>query len=333
LPDYRSHHAELSKGRYDADIGGFMKNLRLLLSLTNNDNDYQVEQAKSAGEFAQRLGVDLQVIHADNDAINQSQQLLKVIQSNSEAQPDGIIFEPVGGTAFPQVARAAAAAGISWVVLNRDVDYINELRRSFKVPLFAVTSDHEEIGRIQGRQFAALLPKGGSVLYIQGPSESSAAKLRTSGMYETKPPDVQVKIMKGQWTESSAQRAVAAWLRLSTSQQTRVDLIAAQDDSMAVGARKAFQELPQGEARDRWLSLPFTGCDGMPKTGQAWVRSGLLAATVIVPANAGQAVEMLAHAVRTGTIPPERTLTKPICFPALDALASSAAAKAKATSV
>jgi ribose transport system substrate-binding protein len=310
-----------------------MKNLRLILSLTNNDNDYQIEQAKSAEEVAHRLGVDLQTIHADNDAINQSQQLLKIIQSKSEAHPDGIIFEPVGGTALPQVARAAAAAGISWIVLNRDVDYIKEFRRTYKVPLFAVTSDHEEIGRIQGRQFSALLPKGGSVLYIQGPSESSAAKLRTSGMYETKPPDVQVKIMKGQWTEASAHRAVSSWLRLSTSQQTHIDLVAAQDDSMAVGARKAFQELPNGETRDGWLNLPFTGCDGMPKTGQAWVRSGLLAATVIVPANAGQAVEMFVHAVRTGTIPAERTLTKPISFPALDALTGSGSAKAKATSV
>src|SRR5438067_6862535 len=279
-----------------------------------------MEQAADTEAAARRLGVDVQIIYADNDAITQSQQLLKVIQSRSDSHPDAIIFEPVGGTALPQVARAAAAGGIGWVILNRDVEYISEFRRAYKVPLFAVTSDHEEIGRIQGRQFAALLPKGGSVLYIQGPSESSAAKLRTSGMYETKPPDVQVKIMKGQWTEASAHRAVSSWLRLSTSQQTHIDLVAAQDDSMAVGARKAFQELSNSDARDHWLSLPFTGCDGMPKTGQAWVRSGLLAATVIVPANAGQAVEMFAHAVRTGTIPAERTLTKPISFPALDAL-------------
>jgi ribose transport system substrate-binding protein len=310
-----------------------MKNLRLILSLTNNDNDYQIEQAKSAEEAARRLGVELQILHADNDAINQSQQLLKIIQSKSEAHPDGIVFEPVGGTALPQVARAAAAGGISWVVLNREVDYIAEFRRTYKVPLFSVTSDHEEIGRIQGRQFSALLPKGGSVLYIQGPSESSAAKLRTSGMYETKPPDVQVKLMKGQWTEASAHRAISSWLRLSTSQQTHIDLVAAQDDSMAIGARKAFQELPNGETRDHWLSLPFTGCDGMPKTGQAWVRSGLLAATVIVPANAGQAIDMLAHAVRSGTMPAERTLTKPLSFPGLDALTASGGTKAKATSV
>ncbi|HEX4424981.1 MAG TPA: substrate-binding domain-containing protein [Terriglobales bacterium] len=296
-----------------------MKKLNFILSLTTDDNDYQIEQASSAEEAARRLGVGLQIIFAENDAIIQSQQLLKFIQSGSA--PDGIIFEPVGGTALPQVARAAAVAKIGWVVLNRDVDYISDLRKTHRVPIFGLTSDHEEIGRIQGRQFASLLPKGGSVLYVQGPSESLAAKQRTSGMYETKPIDVQVKLMKANWTEASAYKTLSSWLRLSTSHQTPVDAIAAQDDSMAMGARKAFQELPDNTARDRWLSLPFTGCDGMPKTGQAWVKKGLLAATIIVPPNAGKAVEMLTKAVQEGSIPPERTLSEPVSFPGFDQLA------------
>ncbi len=310
-----------------------MKKLRFLLSLTTDDNDYQIEQAVSAQEAAKRLGFELEIIYAGNDAIMQSQQLLDIIQSRSGIHPDGIVFEPAGGTALPQVARAAAAAGICWVVLNRDVDYIPEFRRLYKVPLFAVTSDHEEIGRIQGRQLRALLPKGGSLLYIQGPSESPAAKQRTSGMYETKPVDVQVKLMKAQWTEISAYRAVSSWLRLSTSQKSQIDVIAAQDDSMAMGARKAFQELPESNARDRWLSIPFIGCDGMPKTGQAWVRNGLLAATVIVPANSGQALELLVKAVQTGTLPPERTLTVPRSYPPVESLNATQVDRARAMSV
>jgi ribose transport system substrate-binding protein len=298
-----------------------MKKLNFIVSLTTDDNDYQIEQASAAEEAARRLGVGLQIIFAENDAIIQSQQLLKFVQSGPASTPDGIIFEPVGGTALPQVARAAATAKIGWVVLNRDVDYVSDLRRTHRVPIFGLTSDHEEIGRIQGRQFAALLPKGGSVLYVQGPSESLAAKQRTSGMYETKPVDVQVKLMKANWTEASAYKTLSSWLRLSTSHQTPVDVIAAQDDSMAMGARKAFQELPDNAARDRWLSLPFIGCDGMPKTGQAWVKKGLLAATIIVPPNAGKAIEMLSQALQDGSTPQERTLSEAVSFPALNQLA------------
>ncbi|OLE12983.1 MAG: hypothetical protein AUG89_06335 [Acidobacteria bacterium 13_1_20CM_4_56_7] len=298
-----------------------MKKLKLIVSLTNRDNDYQMEQATDAEQTAQRLGVDIQILDAENDAILQSQQLLKIIQSNTEAHPDGIIFEPVGGTAMPQVARAAAAAGIGWVVLNREVEYINELRSTYKVPIFSISSDHEQIGRIQGNQISALLPnKTGAVLLIQGPAESLAARQRTSGMYETKPEDVQVKLMKANWTEAGSYKALTSWLKLSTSQQALIDVIAAHDDSMAIGARKAFQDLADGTLRARWLKVPFLGIDGVRKTGQSWVQQGLLHATIVVPANTGKAIEMLTQALNTGTLPPAKTLTVAQSFPAIEEL-------------
>jgi ribose transport system substrate-binding protein len=297
-----------------------MKKLKFLVSLTTNDNDYQIEQANSADQVARRLGVDVQIIYAENDAINQSTQILKVIQAASEFHPAAIIFEPVGGTALPQVARAAASAGIGWAVLNRDANYINELRAITHAPVFNLSSDHVEIGRIQSRQIAALLPKGGSILYIQGPSENSAAKERTAGMLEGKPANIQVIFLKGQWTEESSRRAVQSWLKLSTSRKAPVDLIAAQDDSMAIGARKGFQELPNELERERWLALPFIGCDGLPKTGQSWVRSGLLTATVFVPPNAGQAIEMIVDSIQNKKPLPERALTAPSSVPAIEAL-------------
>ena len=298
-----------------------MKRLNFLLSLMTDDNDYQQEQANDAEQAARRHAVDIQVIYAQNDAITQSQQLLKVIQSQGP-HPDAIIVEPLGSAALPQAARAAGAAGIGWVVLNRDVDYIGELRRNYKVPFFSVTADHEEVGRIQGRQLAALLPNGGTVLQIQGPSESFAAKQRLAGMYETKPANIDVKSMKAQWTEESSYKVVSSWLRLSTSQKAQMDAIAAQDDSMAIGARKAFQDHTTGAARDHWLSLPFVGCDGVPKTGQSWVRSGLLAATVVIPPQSGKAIEMLVNTFRGGLVPPERTLMTPSSFPHLEQLAA-----------
>jgi ribose transport system substrate-binding protein len=297
-----------------------MSKLRFLVSLTTDDNDYQTEQAQSAEIAANRAGVDVQILYADNDAINQSTQLLRAIQVPESERPNAIVFEPVGGTALPQVARAAVAAGVGWAILNREANYVADLRRTAKMPVFSVSSDHVEIGRIQGRQFAALLPKGGSVLYIQGPSENSAAKERTAGMLEAKPANIQVVGLRGQWTEESAQRSVRSWLKLTTSQKASIDLIGAQDDSMALGARRAFEELPSESDRERWLKLPFTGCDGLPTTGQAWVRNGTLTATVFVPPNAGQAIEMLVDALVGRKGLPERALTVPTSIPALGQL-------------
>ena len=304
-----------------------MKRLSFLVSLTNNDNDYQQEQASAAEKAARRLGIDVKIVHASNDPLVQSQQLLQYVQDSSTAKPDAIMFEPAGGTAFPQVARAAAAAGIGWVVLNFEVDYILELRRQYKVPMCAITSDHEEIGKIQGLQFAALLPNGGSVLYIEGPNNSSAAKLRTVGMNKSKPPNINVKTIRANWTEESSYKAVSSWLRLQTSQQSRIDLVAAQDDSMAMGARKAFSEIAEPD-RARWMKIPVTGCDGMPKTGQAWVRNGSLAATIYIRPNTDLAMEMLVEAFKSGLILPDRKITDPESIPSLAELAASGKRKA-----
>jgi len=297
-----------------------MNKLRFLVSLTTNDNDYQIEQAQSAEEAARKFGVELQVIYADNDAITQSTQLLKAIQAEESHRPDAIIFEPVGGTALPQVARAATSAGIGWAVLNRDANYVPELRKSSSAPVFIVTSDHLEIGRIQGRQIAALVPHGGAILCVQGPSENSAAKERTAGMQETKPTNVHTTFLRAQWTEESSQKAVRSWLKLTTSRKAAIDLIAAQDDSMAIGARKAFEELTDDAEKERWLNLPFLGCDGLPKTGQACVKNGLLAATIFIPPNTGQAIEMFVDALQRGKQPPERALTVPVSIPPLSDL-------------
>jgi ribose transport system substrate-binding protein len=304
-----------------------MKKLKIVVSLTTSDNDYQIEQAAAAEEAARRLSADVQVMFADNDPFKQSQQLLEVAQAAAEKRPDAIVFEPVGGTALPQVARAAVGAGIGWVILNREAEYLKELRRSGNAPVFSISSDHVEIGRIQARQLAALLPGGGTALFIQGPSDNSAAKQRTQGLQEAKPGNIKLVMVKGQWTEESAYRGVSSWLKLSTSQNTPIDAVAAQDDSMAAGARKAIQELADESVRQRWLNAPFLGIDGLPKTGQEYVRKGLLAATVIVPANTTLALELLVRSKTQGVATKESTLTVPISYPRIEDLAARPAQK------
>lgn len=299
-----------------------MNTYSILLSLTTEDNDYQQTQAAAAEDAARRLGVNLQIMYAQNDALTQSDQLLSIIQSKS-VKPSAILLEPVG-TGLEQVARAAVKAGIGWVVMNRDVDYVSELRTR-DVPVFAVSSDHEEIGRLQGKQMQTLVPSGGHVLYIEGPSSSDAAPRRTRGMLQTKPANIQLRSMKGQWTEASGHKVVSSFLQLSVSRELAVSAVVCQNDAMAMGARKAFEERTTGQERQRWLNVPYVGVDGLPQTGQAWVNSHLLAGTIVVPPNSSIALEMMVKALQTGAVPPERTLTAPISYPPLARLSTARA--------
>jgi len=297
-----------------------MRNFKFLVSLITSDNDYQAEQANSAQEAARKLGVDAQIVFADNDAITQSSQILRVVQAVEKERPHGVIFEPVGATALPQVARAAVDAGIGWAVLNRDASYISEIRSTSKVPIFGVSADQVEVGRLAARQCAALLPRGGSILYIAGSSQNSVAKEREIGFREVIPSNLHMTVLRGQWTEESAVRAVRSWLNLSTSRKTILDLLVSQNDAMAIGARKGFEEMSNELDRERMLAIPYLGCDGVPKTGQSWVRSGLLTATILTPPNAGLALEMLVEALETKKALPARVFTVVSSIPALESL-------------
>ncbi|MGB8917268.1 MAG: sugar ABC transporter substrate-binding protein [Candidatus Sulfotelmatobacter sp.] len=298
-----------------------MNHLKVVIALTTKDNDYQAEQSVSAVEIAGRLGVKIDIIYADNDAVNQSQQLVKIIQDKNQ-RPDAILVEPVG-TPMLQVAKAAVAAGIGWCVLNREADYIAELRRGAQAPVFALSPDQEEVGRIQGKQLAELTREG-NVLYIEGPSSHSAANLRKKGMLATKPSGVALKMLKGDWSEGSAQHAVMSWLSLSTSKEQAIQAVVCQNDAMAMGARKALVDRSVAD-HERWWNVPFMGCDGVTKTGQEWVRTGQLRATVVIPPMAGQALEMLVKAVSTGAMPAERSVCAPRSFPDLAEIGARAA--------
>jgi ribose transport system substrate-binding protein len=295
-----------------------MDKLKVLVSLVTEDNDYQLEQAASAQAAALKLGASVEIIYSGNDAVGQTQQILSFIQDPSK-RPDAILAEPVG-TGMAQIANAAVSAGIAWAIVNTDVDYVSQLRQHALVPVFSILSDHAAIGEIQGQQIAAFLGAAGCVLYLEGPSVRDVAKVRTKGMLSTKPPEVNVKTLKGDWTQNSGYHAIKSWLSLSTSRQLHVGMITCQNDDMAIGARRAFEELGSVRDRDAWLRLPITGCDGVPRSGQQWVRQGRLAATVVSPPLMGDALELLASALNAGSQPPERTLVSPSSFPSLKAL-------------
>ena len=212
--------------------------MKALISLTTQDNDYQRAQAASVEAVAKRMGAQIEIIYADNDPVLQSQQILSAIQKKG-ASFEVVITEPVG-TAMAQVAEAATKGGIAWGVLNRDIDYASRLHAAHGVPVFEVGVEQEAVGHIQAAQLAKLVPGGGTVLYIEGPAAGSAAKLRTQGTMAKKPANIDLKILKGNWTEESGHKVVASWLKLSTSKSAGFVAVVAQDDAMVMGARKAF---------------------------------------------------------------------------------------------
>ncbi len=293
------------------------------------DSFYLNEQVLAAQAAAERLGMELSIVNAEMDPVTQSQQLLSFVQSPAGSRPDAILLEPVNSSGLQRVAEAAVAVGIAWIVSNARVDYLGALRGKTKVPVLLVSQDHVEIGRIQGRQIGALLPEGGSILYLRGPVMSSVATQRFEGLDAARPKNVDVKVLKVQGaTAEDAREAVCSWLALSMVRPEATNLIASQNADFIVGARKAFETNSSEPQRSKWLSLPCMGV-GIPKQIKPLVDQGTLCAAVLTALTANHALEMVVQALKTGTQPPEQTFVEASAYPSIEELTKRQRARAQ----
>ena len=286
---------------------------RVVVSLTTADQEYQALQGEDARDAGRRLGVEVQVLFAEDNAVMQIQQLFRFLHAPEAERPAALLIHTRVADGLERVARNAARAGVGWLLLNRTAPYVDALRSEHpRLAVAAVTTDHAEIGRIHAHQLSGLCPDGSSVLYVQGPAETPAARLRLEAFEEAaRGRAYELKVVNGEWTAASAEKAITAWLRLKTSDLFRPAAVVCQNDNMARGAQKALESL-----RSEWGRVPFLGCDGLPRGGRRDVDEGRLAATVSIPSCAGPAIELVVAWVRAGRVPPSRTVLVASPYPA-----------------
>jgi ABC-type sugar transport system substrate-binding protein len=279
-----------------------MKDRTIGLFLLARQNEYQRLQEASAMAMAHHLRTPLDVHFSESNAYVQTKQIYDFIH----AHPAGsaLVVESVVDEALEPVARHAVLAGMGWYLLHRIVPYMDHLRREFpKLPIGAVTSDQKEIGRIQGKHFEALLQGKGTVLYVQGPSGSSIAADRLSGMREEiEGTPITYQLVRGDWSEESGEAAVSKWLE-NNRVGSPFQLLGCQNDAMAVGAMRALSRGAASGQRDLG-SVLVTGVDGNPEYGIPLVDRKRLAATIIMPPAAGHAVQVIHEAWTTGHAAP-----------------------------
>lgn len=293
-----------------------MKKLKFVMSVPG-DTLYLRAQTSAAQATADRLGVELEIVSAQMDAVGQGQQLVSMVQSRT-ARPDGIILEPVTAAGLPRAAEAAVAAGIAWVVSNAHADYIGTLRRGAKAPVFQISQDHMEVGKIQGRQMGAILQAGGNVLYLRGPSMSWWATKRTDGMESTKPKTVEVRSLKVlESTADGAFKTVTGWMNLTRQRPEGTQLIVSQNADFIAGARKAFEAT--GPDRAKWMAIPCAGV-GVIERSKPLVDQGSFCAAVVTSLTMDRAVELLARAMTDGSQPPEHTFVDAYSYPSIEEL-------------
>jgi ribose transport system substrate-binding protein len=283
--------------------------------------EFQQEQAAVARAAGKREGVSVEVAFADNSPFTQIQQVLSLVKRPPELRPRAIVIELVGATeGYRTTARAALSVGMAWVEVSGLAASIPLLRYEFPERfVMSVTTNEEDIGRIHAAQCRAMLPGGGTILYIEGPSLQPEVKARRHGLEEgLRGTQITIgRTLAGDWKDESAERAMTTFLDGPSGQRFIPSLVCAQNDEMAVGARRiAVARHPD------WGRLPYLGCDGIPGGGQKYLEEGLLTATVVKPITTEVAVVQAVRGMLRGARPRDIALA-PESMPALDAIGAA----------
>jgi ABC-type sugar transport system substrate-binding protein len=295
---------------------------RIALFLQNAANDYQCLLRDDCQTAAARRDFFLTVHSADNDGDDQLRQIRAVLAGPRSQWPVALLVTPVREVALLAAAHEAANLGIGWVSLNRWSDYLLELRREFPaIPVFSVTADQTEVGRIQGRQLTCLLGDTGELVYIQGPLGTSSAHKRNAGMRQElgRFPNVRLVTFNSDWSSEGGEMAMRDWIRIFPRGKLPRFAVGAQNDSMASGARRALLECTGNE--HSIASIPLTGCDGTPMFGQRLVKEGKLTATVVIPPVGSRAIDELASMLAGGRPVSTEIVVTVSSYPALETLA------------
>ncbi len=302
---------------------------RIALFLQNAANDYQCLLRDDCQTAATRRDLFLSVHSADNDGEVQLRQIRALLGSSASQWPAAILVTPVREVGLRTVAHEAASRGIGWVSLNRWSDYLLELRREFpRLPVFSITADQTEVGRIQGRQLRCLLGDAGELVYIQGPLGTSSSQKRTAGLRQDLEPYPNIRLVSfnSDWSSEGGEKVMRDWIRIFPRGKLPRFVVGAQNDSMASGARRALLEWARSE--EKMATIFLTGCDGTPAFGQRLVKEGKLTATVVIPSVGGKAIEELASVLASGR-PTSAEIVVPVSsYPAFETLAKQHRRKA-----
>ena len=289
-----------------------------------NDGEYQQLIRRDCLEAASRHGVAVEIVSAAGDSARQAGQIHAVLGRAQAARPDALLVYPVRESALLADARLATRLGVGWVLLGRWSSYLTDMRAEApELPIFSVAADQVEIGRIQAQQISALMPHGGELVCIRGALGVSSTTRRFEGLRQNlDASSFNLFSVNADWTAEGGASAMTEWLQIFGHRKLPACGVAAQNDAMAMGAKKALDDWIRVRPQSDPGPVPIVGCDGTPSFGQHLVREKELAATVIMPPTAGRAIdEVRAMLASHGSRPEAEVVLAPSSFPDLKVLA------------
>ncbi|MDB6444514.1 MULTISPECIES: sugar ABC transporter substrate-binding protein [Pseudomonas] len=263
--------------------GAALADLKIGVSMSQFDDTWLTYLRESMDKKAKSMpdGVTLQFEDARSDVVKQLSQ----VESFISQKVDAIIVNPVDTAATQRITKAAVAAGIPLVYVNRRPD-------DLKLPAGVVTvaSDDLEAGRMQMQYLAQKMGGKGNIVILLGDLANNSTTNRTKGVKEVlaKYPDIKIEQEQtGTWLRDKGMTLVNDWL----TQGREFQAVVANNDEMAIGASMALKQAGQKKG-----SVLIAGVDGTPD-GLNAIKKGDMAVSVFQDAK-GQADGSIDTAVK-----------------------------------
>ncbi|WP_030934862.1 substrate-binding domain-containing protein [Streptomyces sp. NRRL S-646] len=266
------------------------KDQKIGLALSTLNNPFFVQIRAGAQQEAKKLGVDLTVTDAQNDASQQANQL----QNFTSEGLGTVIVNAVDSDAVTPAAKAVNKSGIPLVAVDRAVNNADTAA--------LVASDNVTGGRLAAKSLADRLGGKGTIVVLQGQAGTSASRERGAGFTEGLKAYPGIKVVAEQPADWDRTKGLDVMTNLLQAHPD-IDGVFAENDEMALGAIKSLG----GKAGK---SVAVIGFDGTPD-GLSAVKTGTLYASVAQqPTELGRIAVQNAVKVAEG-----KTVTKSVMVP------------------
>ncbi|MEV7027354.1 ABC transporter substrate-binding protein [Kitasatospora sp. NPDC093558] len=221
-------------GGGSADKGAGHK-LVVGFSQVGAESGWRTANTKSIQESAKKAGIELKF----SDAQQKQENQIKAIRSFIQQKVDVIAFSPVVESGWDTVLKEAKDAKIPVILTDRAVDSKDEsLYVSF------LGSDFVEEGKKAG-DWLVKEYQGKSdevnIVQLEGTTGSAPANDRKSGFADATKGEPKFKVVAsqtGDFTRAKGKEVMQAFLK----SQSKIDVLYAHNDDMALGAIQAIEE-------------------------------------------------------------------------------------------
>ena len=234
--------------------------------------------------------VDLEIRSADDSNEQQAADVDYFISQHV----DLLVVAPNEAEHMTPAVSRAFDAGIPVIVVDRRVN--GEKYTAY------IGGDNLEVGRLMGKYLMMQRPQGGKVLEVMGLPGSTPAELRHQGMMEA----LGDKATRYEWVQ-----CMGAWFQEQAEQEAEhamlehpdIDIVMAQNDQMAMGARRAADRVMSGR------NVIIMGVDGLtgPGNGVEAIEQGRIDASAVY-STSGDLVLRTAVSILTGQAYERNTL-------------------------